>query len=62
MLGDIFIAALGLSFGSFLNVCIYRLPRGQSVMRPASRCPGCRQPLGWLDNLPVVSYLVLRGR
>jgi leader peptidase (prepilin peptidase) / N-methyltransferase len=55
-------AVLGLSVGSFLNVCIYRLPRGQSLARPASRCPQCGQPLRWLDNIPVVSWLALGGR
>jgi leader peptidase (prepilin peptidase)/N-methyltransferase len=54
--------ALGLAFGSFLNVCIYRLPRGLSVARPRSACPNCGQPIGWRDNIPVLSWLVLRGR
>ncbi len=62
MLGYLFIALLGLAFGSFLNVCIYRLPREESLIRPVSRCPQCGQPLGWRDNIPVVSYLWLRGR
>ena len=53
---------LGLCVGSFLNVCIYRLPRGGSLLHPRSRCPGCDYELGWLDNIPVVSYLVLFGR
>lgn len=52
----------GLVFGSFLNVCIYRLPRGLSVARPGSACPACRTPIAWYDNLPVVSWLLLRGR
>jgi len=52
----------GLVFGSFLNVCIYRLPRGFSVVRPGSACPACRTPIAWYDNLPVVSWLLLRGR
>jgi len=52
----------GLMFGSFLNVCIYRLPRGQSVVWPGSACPACRVPIAWYDNLPVVSWLLLRGR
>jgi len=52
----------GLIFGSFLNVCIYRLPRGLSVVRPGSACPACRVPIAWYDNLPVVSWLLLRGR
>lgn len=53
---------LGLAVGSFLNVCVHRLPRGQSLVRPASRCPHCGYVLRWYDNVPVVSYLVLRGR
>jgi leader peptidase (prepilin peptidase) / N-methyltransferase len=52
----------GLCIGSFLNVCIYRLPLKQSVVRPASRCPGCGNELAWFDNIPVVSYMILRGR
>ncbi len=52
----------GLAFGSFLNVCIYRLPRGLSVVRPRSACPGCGQPIRAADNIPVLSWLLLRGR
>jgi leader peptidase (prepilin peptidase)/N-methyltransferase len=52
----------GLAIGSFLNVVIYRLPEGLSVARPSSRCPGCATPIAWYDNLPVLSYLWLRGR
>jgi leader peptidase (prepilin peptidase)/N-methyltransferase len=52
----------GLCVGSFLNVCIYRLPRGGSLLHPRSRCPGCDYQLGWFDNIPVVSYLMLLGR
>ena len=55
-------AVLGLSVGSFLNVCIYRLPRGESVLRPRSRCPKCQRSLTWYENVPVVSWLVLRAR
>ena len=54
--------ALGLAFGSFLNVCIYRLPRGMSVIHPRSGCPHCKQPIPFYDNVPVLSWLVLRGR
>lgn len=56
------VAACGLAFGSFLNVCIFRLPKGQSVIAPRSHCPRCGQPIRWYDNIPVVSYLMLRGR
>jgi leader peptidase (prepilin peptidase)/N-methyltransferase len=58
----IILAVLGLSVGSFLNVCVHRLPRDQSLSHPASRCPGCGDTLRWFDNIPVLSYLVLRGR
>ena len=54
--------ALGLAFGSFLNVCIYRLPQGLSVVRPRSACPECKQPIAFYDNIPVLSWLILRGR
>jgi len=57
-----FAAAFGAIVGSFLNVCIYRLPRGASIVWPASRCPGCRRPLSWFENIPLASYVVLRGR
>ena len=53
---------LGLAFGSFLNVCIYRLPLDLSVVTPRSACPGCKRPIAFYDNLPVVSWLFLRGR
>lgn len=53
---------LGLAFGSFLNVCIYRLPRGRSVVSPGSACPQCETPIRFYDNVPVLSWLLLRGR
>jgi leader peptidase (prepilin peptidase) / N-methyltransferase len=53
---------LGLAVGSFLNVCIHRIPLGQSLTMPPSRCPGCDYRLRWFDNIPVVSYILLRGR
>ena len=56
------LAVLGLAVGSFLNVCIHRLPRGQSLNSPPSRCPHCDYRLRWLDNIPVVSYALLGGR
>ncbi len=52
----------GLLWGSFLNVVIYRVPRELSVVRPASRCPGCGTPIAGYDNIPVLSYVILRGR
>ena len=56
------LAWLGLAVGSFFNVCIHRVPRGGSVVSPPSRCPGCGYQLRWYDNVPVLSYLLLRGR
>ncbi len=53
---------LGLAFGSFLNVCIYRLPLDLSVVTPRSACPHCKRLIAFYDNLPVVSWLLLRGR
>ena len=53
---------LGLAVGSFLNVCIHRLPRGESLALPPSRCPACEYRLRWFDNIPVVSYALLAGR
>lgn len=52
----------GLTFGSFLNVCSLRWPNDQSVVAPPSRCPRCEAPIRWFDNIPVVSWLLLRGR
>jgi leader peptidase (prepilin peptidase)/N-methyltransferase len=57
-----FAAAFGAVIGSFLNVCIWRLPRQQSVAWPPSACPSCGHQLAWYENVPVVSYLVLRAR
>jgi leader peptidase (prepilin peptidase)/N-methyltransferase len=53
---------LGLCFGSFLNVCIYRLPLDLSVVTPRSACPKCKQAIAFYDNIPVLSWLILRGR
>ncbi|MFQ5776604.1 MAG: prepilin peptidase [Terriglobia bacterium] len=53
---------VGLAVGSFLNVCILRLPRGESVIRPRSHCPRCRRAIAAYDNVPILSYLLLRGR
>jgi leader peptidase (prepilin peptidase)/N-methyltransferase len=53
---------LGLCFGSFLNVCIYRLPLGLSVISPRSACPQCKYQIAFYDNVPVLSWLILRGR
>jgi leader peptidase (prepilin peptidase) / N-methyltransferase len=56
------IFVVGLAFGSFLNVCIYRLPLGLSVVQPGSACPKCKKPIAFYDNIPVLSWLILRGR
>ncbi|HMC29447.1 MAG: hypothetical protein AUG89_03845 [Acidobacteria bacterium 13_1_20CM_4_56_7] len=56
------IFVLGLLFGSFLNVCIYRIPRGLSVVHPGSACPKCGKAIQFYDNIPVLSWLILRGK
>ena len=53
---------LGAVFGSFLNVCIVRLPRDESIFRPRSRCPRCSVPVAWYDNVPVLSWILLGGK
>ncbi len=53
---------IGLVIGSFSNVCIYRLPRNESVIFPASHCPSCNQSIKWYDNIPLLSYLILKGK
>lgn len=52
----------GLCVGSFLNVCIYRVPLSRSIVRPGSSCPSCEAHIRWFDNIPVLSYLILKGR
>ena len=63
---DIFLACVlllaGLAFGSFLNVCIRRIPREQSIISPKSHCPQCGRPIRWRHNIPIVSYFALLGR
>ena len=58
----IMVSIVGALVGSFLNVCIYRLPRGLSVVWPSSQCPACAAPIAPYDNVPVLSYVLLRGR
>jgi leader peptidase (prepilin peptidase) / N-methyltransferase len=59
---SLWMTAIGAVVGSFLNVCIYRLPRRESVAFPASHCPHCGRRLSWFENVPIASYLALRGR
>lgn len=61
-LASLVMGLLGLMLGSFLNVCILRWPRDESVIRPRSHCPGCGRLIEWYDNIPVLSWLLLRGR
>lgn len=52
----------GSIIGSFLNVCIYRIPRNESIVKPGSRCVHCKKPIPWYDNIPFLSYIFLKGR
>ena len=58
----ILVGVLGAVVGSFLNVVIYRVPRGESIVVPPSACPGCGHRIRPCDNIPIVSWVVLRGR
>lgn len=62
ILGTMFAGLLGLAFGSFLNVCVSRWPKGVSVVQPRSFCEGCGRTLAWWENVPLVSWIGLRGR
>ncbi len=62
LLTYLFIFVIGAVIGSFLNVCIHRLPAEQSVVSPASHCPQCRTPIKFYDNIPIISFLLLRGK
>jgi len=59
---DILVFILGAVIGSFLNVCIYRMPHNESVIRPPSHCRGCKRNILWYDNIPLVSFVILKGR
>src|ERR1700709_162213 len=58
----IFLFVLGSCIGSFLNVVVWRLPRGESLVTPPSRCPKCNTRLSWRDNIPVFGWIFLRGK
>lgn len=58
----VLIFILGSIFGSFLNVCIYRIPRGESIIKPNSHCPKCGHILSWYENIPILSFIILAGR
>ena len=58
----VFLFIIGAILGSFMNVCIYRLPRKESIVTPSSHCPSCGAGIPWFDNIPILSFLILRGR
>ena len=58
----IFVVILGSLWGSFANVCIYRLPKGKGVVSGRSHCPKCKKEIVWQDNIPIISYLILKGK
>jgi len=62
ILGTLFAGLLGLAFGSFLNVCLSRWPQGESIVHPRSHCRNCDHTLAWWENIPLLSWLALRGR
>jgi leader peptidase (prepilin peptidase) / N-methyltransferase len=59
---EVLVFAIGAMIGSFLNVCILRMPKDESIAFPASHCPKCQRPIAWYDNIPIVSFLFLRAR
>ena len=62
ILGCVFSFIVGACIGSFLNVCVYRIPLNRSIVHPGSHCSACGAPIQWYNNLPIISWLVLRGR
>ena len=59
---EVFVFLAGCCFGSFYNVLVHRLPVKESIIRPGSHCPRCGHPISFYDNIPLLSYLILRGR
>lgn len=59
---NLFVFIIGCAFGSFFNVCIYRIPEKISIIKPRSFCPFCRHTIPWYDNIPILSYIFLKGR
>jgi len=62
LLFSMFVFIFGACIGSFLNVCIYRFPEGISVVKPASHCPNCKAKIRWFENIPLISFLVLKAK
>ncbi len=62
MLFLVYAGVLGAAVGSFMNVCVSRLPHGESLVRPRSKCPACGGPIAWYDNIPLLSWILLRGK
>ncbi|MEW6008698.1 MAG: prepilin peptidase [Candidatus Omnitrophota bacterium] len=62
MLEKIIVFIFGSIVGSFLNVCIYRMPKNESIIKPASHCPNCKNPIDWYDNIPIFSFLFLGAK
>ncbi len=62
MLWSVFAFIFGAAVGSFLNVCIYRLPEKMSIIKPLSCCPHCKKPISFYDNIPIVSFFILKGK
>lgn len=60
-MNEVFVFIFGLILGSFLNVCIYRIPRNESLLYPSSHCPSCGAHIRWFDNIPILSYIILKG-
>lgn len=62
MIMGLVVFILGLCVGSFLNVCIWRLPKEESIIIPASHCLNCKRPISWYNNIPILSFIVLKGK